>query len=319
MRAWRSSLFLLRTPPRPNFQVRPPSQQHLLLFLGRHSPSGNHRYFSSADPSIDPTATTRDREQQLLLLTNVLSKPIDHSQIKAELGSLDLALDKETVGSVLAKLQDSPGTAALFFEWASSKKGSEIEKGSALGIELVRSHDRYSMQEGRSRRPVGPPRGHEEARLRHLQTILLEGFKEVQERGDGEELGSLNEMYCLSSVKDVSGRICKILKKEEEPEAIRQALQELGVTPCADSIVDVLDRVGTFPKRAMVFYQWVEKISSLEIDGKIYNAMARVLGREDCVDDFWVLLHKMRSCGFGLEMETISWSPIGFTSEGWSP
>lgn len=138
--------------------------------------------------------------------------------------------------------------------------------------------------------------------------ISKQSFSKVSKRFKSEgmerELGSLNAMYCLSSVKDVSGRICKILKKEEEPEAIRQALQELGVTPCADSIVDVLDRVGTFPKRAMVFYQWVEKIPFLEIDGKIYNAMARVLGREDCINDFWVLLRKMRSCGVGLEMET---------------
>ena len=39
-------------------------------------------------------------------------------------------------------------------------------------------------------------------------------------------------------------------------------------------------------------------------DGATYNAMARVLGREDSIDRFWKLVGDMRNAGFEMEFET---------------
>ncbi|KAG6779237.1 hypothetical protein POTOM_015610 [Populus tomentosa] len=50
----------------------------------------------------------------------------------------------------------------------------------------------------------------------------------------------------------------------------------------------------------------VEKMDSelCKHDGRSYNAMARVLGREDCIDRFWKVIDEMRSNGFEIETGT---------------
>ena len=53
-----------------------------------------------------------------------------------------------------------------------------------------------------------------------------------------------------------------------------------------------------------MFFRWVEGNPSFEIDGRVSNEIARVLGREDCINDFLKILHTMRITGFEIEKET---------------
>ncbi|KAG1326723.1 putative Pentatricopeptide repeat-containing protein, mitochondrial [Cocos nucifera] len=100
-------------------------------------------------------------------------------------------------------------------------------------------------------------------------------------------------------------QICKILREEDESsEIIQKKLEDLRVSLSSGLVVAVLERISSYPKKAPMFFQWVEEDRSFIIDGRVYNAMARVLGREDCIEELRDVLHKIRNGRHQLEPET---------------
>ncbi|XP_038982789.1 pentatricopeptide repeat-containing protein At3g02490, mitochondrial-like [Phoenix dactylifera] len=283
-----------------NLQVRAPEPQNatfLAPFLGRHT-LGNprDRYFSSK-PAIDR------KDHNHALVTEIFSKPIGSDEIKAELESLNLSLDQETVNLVLWDLEGSPEIARRFFDWVSERGTVRLNSRSYnLMLEIVgtkgRSEEFWAFVEIMKKKGFGLSK---DAYLK-----VSESFKEKEMEKD---FNLLKEICFLNSHENVVGRmcsqICKILRQEDESsEIIQKKLEDLGVSLSSDLVVAVLERISSYPKKALRFFRWVEEDGSFKIDGRVYNAMARVLGREDCVEEFCDVLHKIRNGRYQLEPET---------------
>ncbi|KAG2649261.1 pentatricopeptide repeat-containing protein At3g02490, mitochondrial-like [Panicum virgatum] len=100
-----------------------------------------------------------------------------------------------------------------------------------------------------------------------------------------------------------AAEVCKILRAPGKDDTQKLAMLSGSSVEVTDELVAlVVEKVGQFPQQAMVFFRWVEQSAGAGISwGKVYNVMAKVLGREDCIEEFREVLHKMR--GKGLEMD----------------
>ncbi|KAJ6752961.1 hypothetical protein OIU74_027744 [Salix koriyanagi] len=87
-------------------------------------------------------------------------------------------------------------------------------------------------------------------------------------------------------------------------EDVEGEIKDLSAEFSSGLVKIVLENLATEPMKALIFFRWVEESGLCKHDGKSYNAMARVLGREDCIDRFWKVIDEMRSNGFEMEVET---------------
>ncbi|OAY69510.1 Pentatricopeptide repeat-containing protein, mitochondrial [Ananas comosus] len=308
--AWRSLLLRnlsrisSRTPciRHPDLHVSVPKPQTLI-----HSSSPflapihslcftNRRWFSSLPA---PDGNDGDRA----LVAEIFAKPLTSDEIKAELESRNLYLDVNMVNSVLKSLEGTPKAAQRFFDWVSESEAVRLNsKSYNLMLEIVGTEGRveefWGLVEIMKRKGFGVSKG-----------AFLKVSESFEKMGLAKDCERLKEMYFLNSHENVVGRmcpaICKILRSENESEeSIRKKLDELDVSLSSSLVVAVLERIGQYPKKASTFFRWVEGNPSFAPDGRVYNAMARVLGREDCIDEFWGILRKLRNLGYELEKET---------------
>ncbi|KAG1364299.1 pentatricopeptide repeat-containing protein, mitochondrial-like [Cocos nucifera] len=283
-----------------NLQVRAPELGNAVFlapFLGRLAlGSPRDRCFSS-EPAIDR------KDQDHAVVAQIFSKPIGSDEIKAELESLNLSLDQETVTLVLEDLQGSPEIARRFFDWVLERGNVRLNSKSYNSLlEIMgtkgRSEEFWGLVEIMKKKGFGISKG--------TYLKISESFKEQEMERD---FSFLKEIYFLNSHENVAGRmcpqICKILREEDESgEVIQKKLEDLDVVLSSDLVVAVLERISSYPKKALMFFRWVEENTSFKIDGRVYNVMARVLGREDCIKEFWDVLHKIRDGRHELEVET---------------
>lgn len=228
-------------------------------------------------------------------LAEIFSKPASSDELK------DVDLDQETVHSALQNLESSPESARRLFDWVAGKEAKENRllrsKSFNLMLEIVVTKETPADFWGLYK--IMKEKGYGISKATFLKVSAR--FKSEKMEKD---LDLLNDLYLTSSSQVLAARVSKILHKGGEAGEIHQKLLDLGVDLSLDLVVAVLEQVGAFPRKASVFFQWVEANPSFEIDGRVSNAMARVLGREDCIEQFWEILHKMRSSGFEMERET---------------
>ncbi|XP_072962439.1 small ribosomal subunit protein mS81 (rPPR8)-like [Typha angustifolia] len=278
-----------RTRP-PDFQVK---------FLASQNLSSSLRWFSSI-PAVDR------KEQNPAIVAEIFSKPIGSDEIRAQMESLDLALDLEMTNSLLRDLEGSPEVAHKFFDWVSGDGKLRLNsKSYNLMLEILGK--KGMTEEFWGLAEIMKKKGFGIAKDTYLN--VSESFEKL---GIVKDLNLLKEMYFLNSHENVAGRmcpmICRILRSVEESdsgyESMKKKLDELGASLSSDLVCAVLERIAQYPKKSLMFFRWVEGNSSFKVDGKVYNAMARVLGREDCIEEFWDVLGKIRDGGYDLEKET---------------
>lgn len=113
----------------------------------------------------------------------------------------------------------------------------------------------------------------------------------------------LQDAFAAHGRNAAAAEVCKVLRAPDKDDSSKLAmLSESGVEVTDELVALAVEKVGQYPRQAMVFFRWVEQSAGSGIGwGKVYNAMARVLGREDCIQEFREVLRKMR--GKGLEMD----------------
>ncbi|KAK3166615.1 hypothetical protein QOZ80_1AG0048110 [Eleusine coracana subsp. coracana] len=80
-----------------------------------------------------------------------------------------------------------------------------------------------------------------------------------------------------------------------------QAIQ-LPLTEAA--VAKVLSKLKDHPIKALAFFRWAGRHKGYTHGSVAYNAMARVLGREESVQEFWELIHEMKARGMHVDIDT---------------
>jgi len=100
--------------------------------------------------------------------------------------------------------------------------------------------------------------------------------------------------------------VCRIVRNNVWSDDVERQIKDLNVGFSGDMVKIVLEGLASEPAKALIFFRWLEECGMFKHNGGTYNAMARVLGREDSIDRFWKLVGDLRSAGFEMEVETFA-------------
>ncbi|KAF8691425.1 hypothetical protein HU200_040564 [Digitaria exilis] len=252
-----------------------PRHHARLLSTTSSSPSTIAALFSDPTPPADPAAA-------------IQSAGFDLSQPNTV---PELLLDPVLSGNYPA--------ASRFFSWAASDPAAKAALNSRSFnsmLQLAAAHgdaDRFwSLVASMRSRGYG---------------ISKPAFRAASESFRSKDMGRdaelLQEAFGAHGRNAAAAEVCKVLRAPGKDDSSKLAtLSESSVEVTDELVALVVEKVGQFPHQAMVFFRWVEQSAGAGVSwGKVYNAMARVLGREDCIEEFREVIRKMRSKG--LEMD----------------
>ncbi|KAG5527822.1 hypothetical protein RHGRI_028683 [Rhododendron griersonianum] len=280
--------------PTPLSLSHPLPPRHLSTPLF-HNPS--FRPFSSSELAIEP----KDSDH-VVVLTDIFSKSSTSDEIKLELDSNNIVITHDLVVRVLQSLGSAPDAARRFFGYVSERENERLSSKSynwMLGILGSNGcvKEFWDLVEVMRRKGYGVKKG---ASVRALERFEREGF--------GSDVEGLREIYASGSVDDsvekVCSQVCKVVRGEVWGDEVEKCLRELNVSYSSELVSMVLGSLGSEPNKALIFFRWIQESNLFEHDEGSYNAMVRVLGREDCVEKFWRMADEMRGAGFEMARET---------------
>lgn len=254
-----------------------------------HRPSFNtHQtlYFSSQSDSISE-----------LILSNPWSENTEH-----KLQESNPTLTHESVLYVLKKLHKNPGKAAGFFRWVSNKDESKLGTVAYGLILRVLCHKEWMSEFWVLLGEMGK-KGIE---LDEETYKTLRGCFSREKMA--KEAASLTEFYNnmvqRSALDARVGTVVKIILGSDWSEEVEKKLGDLKISFSDVGVMKILREVRGYPLRALKFFKWVEERSGFSHNAVTYNAMIRILGRDDCVEDFWNMTKEMKGKGHEMDIDT---------------
>ncbi|KAM6549304.1 hypothetical protein CsatB_020980 [Cannabis sativa] len=254
--------------------------------------------------SSEPKLEFKDSDHAVVL--EIFSKPMSLEEIKNDLESNNIVLSHDFILWNLEKLESSPDVARRFFDWVSESEEKKLSSKSynsmlrILGLNGFVS-EFWGLVEIMKKKGYGISKG--------VRDIALEKCEGEGLDGDVEKL---KEVFSSGSVDNsdekICVRICRIIRNEVWGDDVEKQLKDLNVTFSSDMVKMILDKLSTEPMKALILFRWLDESELFKHDQQTYNAMARVLGREDCIDRFWKVLDEMRS--FQFELEGITFATV---------
>ncbi|TKW19061.1 hypothetical protein SEVIR_5G473500v4 [Setaria viridis] len=151
-------------------------------------------------------------------------------------------------------------------------------------------------------------------------------IREMQEAGypvdQGTYLAALASFKKASLTADYAALTAHYNKAREEAkggtasaaaEAVRELdgadldkkLGTIGLLPLTETAVaKVLRELRDYPTKALAFFRWAGRQQGYKHGSVAYNAMARALGREESVPEFWDLIQEMKAAGVHVDIDT---------------
>ncbi|XAR51590.1 hypothetical protein NMG60_11006259 [Bertholletia excelsa] len=255
------------------------------------------RCFSSSELAIE-----RDSDHAVVLIDIFTRHSRTSGEIELELDSNKVVITHELVLKVLRSLSTAPDVARRFFDWVSEKEGERLSSKSynlMLGIFGSNGYVKefWDLVGTMKKKGYGVSKGTYD---RVSEKFEKEGFD--------SDLEKLKELYASGSVDNsvdkICSRVCKVIRGEVWGHNVEKCLSELKIAYSTDLVAMVLGRLGTEPNKALIFFRWIQESSLFKHDELTYNAMVRVLGREDCIDKFWRVVNEMRGEGHDLLAKT---------------
>lgn len=258
--------------------------------------------FSYRSFSSEADVEQKDPDPVLVTVTDIFTRFSDRNDIERELESNSVVLNHEMVLKVLRSLESSPDLARRCFDWVLETDGERLSSKSynrMLGILGANGlvEEFWGLVDAMKKKGYGISGG---ARDRVAAKFEKEGLD-----GDLERLrGVFASGSVDNSTEKICSRVCKIIRSELWGDDVEKRLRDLNVTFANDLVKMVLENLALEPAKALIFFRWIEECGLVKHNEDSYNAMARVLGREDCIDRFWKVVDEMRNFGYAMETET---------------
>ncbi|KAG0504097.1 hypothetical protein HPP92_004169 [Vanilla planifolia] len=124
-----------------------------------------------------------------------------------------------------------------------------------------------------------------------------------------KESFALSEFYSSAVKKSsvyasVSSAANIVLDAEDWSQEVEKNLRQFKLSLSEDFVAKVLRDVRESPSKALHFFRWTAQTSKYKHGSIAYNAMARVLGREDSIGEFWSLVRSMKAEGHDMDIDT---------------
>ena len=253
------------------------------------------RNFSS-EPALEPS------DSDHVVISDIFSKERDIGDVKKEIDLNNVVINHDMVLKVLGKLDSSPDVARRFFQWVLDSDSERLSSKSfnlMLGILGVNGfvNEFWELTDVMKKKGYGVSKG--------VRDKVSESFNKGGRQTDVENLKALFASGSIdNSTEKLCSRVSKIVRHNVWGVDVEKKIQDLNFAFSSDMVKMVLENLGTEPSKALIFFRWLEETRQLKHNERTYNAMARVLGREDTIDRFWKLVDEMRSKGYEMEIET---------------
>ncbi|KAJ0249805.1 Pentatricopeptide repeat-containing protein, partial [Hirschfeldia incana] len=272
----------------------PLQQSHCLYSI---PPSSVYRRsFSSSKPLIE------EKPSSEAIVIDVFTRLSSKDEINKELDSNGIVISHDLALKALRSLESTPDVAQRFFHWVSEASPEKLSSKSyntmlrILGVNGLLD-EFWSLVDDMKKKGHGVSA--------NVRDKVGEKFQEDGLEGD---LNRLKELFASgsmdNSVDKVCNRVCKIVMKDQWNADLEKQLRDLRLEFSSDLVKMVVEKLDVEPRRALLFFRWIEESGGFKHDEKTYNAMARVLGKEKFLDRFQNLIEELRSGGYEMEMET---------------
>ncbi|KAL3813525.1 hypothetical protein ACJIZ3_014793 [Penstemon smallii] len=283
----------------------PPRAPHVT-----YKPLVTLRHFtSSPETSVEPPKNPSS--DQAVLLAHIFSKPeksID--EIKLDLDSNNVVITHDLILSVLRKPETSPYVAKRVFDWVLEDQSVKLSSKSynyMLGILGSNGfvEESCDMIEIMRKKGYGVHKG-----------TFVRISEKFEKDGLSDDVEKLKELYATGSVSNKKDdvvymgndsaveKVCSRIRGQVWGDELEKQLRDLKCEFSSDRVTEVLENLKTEPNKALIFFRWVEESDLFKHDQQSYNAMAIVLGREECSEKFWRFINEMRSKGHEMKVET---------------
>ncbi|PIA56597.1 hypothetical protein AQUCO_00700740v1 [Aquilegia coerulea] len=243
------------------------------------------------------------REMKGRVLTEILSKSGSNDEIKDRLESIHLRINHERVLEMLEELGlgGYPELAWKFFNFVSETANKKLSsKSYNLMLEILGKKDYVEQFWGLFE--IMKKKGYRISKGTYIKILerreIIKGLDELKAM-----YGSIPDQ---NSVDWLCSRACKVLRTNEWGEEAQKRLGDLNCSWTNDLVAMVIEHIKEQPMKALLFFRWIEENPSFEHSKLSYNAMLKVLGREDCHSQFWQIVDEMKEAGFHMDMEVYS-------------
>lgn len=300
----RHQLQTCRHPPLCLLQVHTRlNNSHLASFPRSPFPSPNFRFFSTSELAVEQNKDS----DQILTLTDLFSTPSkSNDEVKLELASNNIVLSHDLVFTSLHSLSSSPDVCKRFFDWVFEVENEKL-RSKSYNLMLGVLGGNGLVQEYWDLVGLMKKKGYGVSKSTFIR--VLEKFEQEGLEGDVQKLKDLFASGLVNasvdgSVEKVCSRVCKVILRRPWGDDMEKELRELNVVFSSDLVAIALDNLGTESNKGYIFFRWIEESGLFKHDERSYNALARVLAREDYTDRFWKVIDEMRAAGYDMEKGT---------------
>ncbi|KAL6572818.1 hypothetical protein OROHE_002294 [Orobanche hederae] len=268
-----------------------------------------HHFTSSPDLAVEPPKPPPD---EATLLADIFAQPgRSNDEIKLDLDLKNVVITHDLILSFLKNPDTDPDVAKRVFDWvleSQSKKLSSKSYNWMLGILGSRGSvkETWDMIEIMKKKGYGVSKG---AFVRISEKFQKDGLDDDVEKlkelyACGSPSCTRNDASKQNSLEIICSRTSNIITREVWGDDVEKQLQELDVKYSSDLVTSVLRNLERETNKALIFFRWVQESGLFKHDVRSFNAMARILGKEDQSPKFWKFVNEMRGEGHDMERET---------------
>ncbi|PHT57383.1 hypothetical protein CQW23_05869 [Capsicum baccatum] len=287
---------------RPPFQVNRSVTSSAIYSRASHMLSYQRSIFRNF--STSELAVEHKDSDQIPILNAIFSKPNrTNDEIKLDLESNNVIITHDLVIGGLRSFNTAPDSARRFFNWVTENESERLSSkvyNYMLGIlgsnGLVKEF--WGMVDVMRGKGYGVARG--------TFNRVIERFEKEEMSSDVKKLKELygsNELVANSS-KEACSWVCKLIRGNVWGDDVEKQLRELKIEFTSELISMVLEKLECEINKALIFFRWIEESGVFKHNEQTFNALARVLVREELSEKFWKLVDEMRTAGFEMERET---------------
>lgn len=86
-----------------------------------------------------------------------------------------------------------------------------------------------------------------------------------------------------------------VLDAQDWSKEVEKKVEDLKLSVSEELVAKILRELRDFPLKSLGFFTWASGIPNYKHGSIAYNAMARVLGRDESIGEFWSLVKEMRT------------------------
>lgn len=113
------------------------------------------------------------------------------------------------------------------------------------------------------------------------------------------ESSALTQFYCRAIEKSSTDAAVKsaakiVLDAQHWSKEVEKKVEDLKLSVSEELVAKILRELRDLPHEALGFFTWASEIPYYKHGSIAYNAMARILGRDESIGEFWRLVKEMR-------------------------